>query len=139
MNPDLDRQPRQNQRPHLLDDDITTARKIAMMYRARLGALDRAARDECDQVAIEFGQDWMVDRPRIIDEYADVTTSEAAELVRVHPDTIRKWACLAHPEQPDQQLLPRLGRRGRERTYLAQHVLAAAVAMRRAQLERTRT
>ena len=58
---------------------------------------------------------------------------KAAELVRVHPDTIRKWACAKHPDDRGRPLLPRFKRRGRERTYLAGHVLEAAAVVRRAQ------
>jgi hypothetical protein len=109
------------------------------MYRARLRALDRAAADECDTVAAGFGEDWMLDREMVVEPHREVTTAEAARLVNVHPDTIRRWACMNHPERPDDPLLPRFKMRGRERTYLAESVRLAASAMRRAQLARART
>jgi DNA-binding transcriptional MerR regulator len=80
----------------------------------------------------------MIEKLDVVDPDQDYTTSEAAELVHVHPDTIRKWASTQHPTDPDRMLLPRFKTRGRERTYLAQHVLAAAAAMRRATRQRRR-
>lgn len=132
MNPNLDRQPRQNQRtwPNPVDTPLDRARKIAGMYRARLGALDPAARAECDATAASFGETWMLDQPDIIDPDRELTTIEAAELVNVPAQRIRKWAGLNHPEHADQPLLPRFKMRGRERTYLAANVLAAAALMR---------
>lgn len=138
MNPELDEQGRRGTWPFPLDSEMDRARKVAMMYRARLRALNPAACDEADATAASFGEDWMLTRPQIIEPDQELTTATAAELVNVHVDTIRKWACMRHPEHPDQPLLPRFGRRGKETTYLAERVLAAAVAMRRAQHARAK-
>ncbi len=133
MNQDLDRQSRQTGRwpwpPH---DAVDIARMVAGMYRARLGALDKTAQQEADEVCRSYGQTWMLPALEIVDPQAAVTTAEAAVLVNRPPETIRKWACMDHPERPGEKLLPRFKRRGRERTYLAEHVLAAAAALRRA-------
>lgn len=131
MNPDLDKQDRRNPWPNPLDTPVDRARRVAGMYRTRLRALSVLACDEADQVAASFGETWMLDKPQIVQPDQELTTAEAAELVRVTPKRIREWACATHPENPGEPLLPRFKMRGRERTYLAVHVLAAAAAMRR--------
>lgn len=138
MNPNLDRQNPGTRWPYPLDTALDRARKIAGMYRARLRALDVGACDVLDDTAVSFGEDWMVEKPDVVDPDAELTTAEAAELVRVHPDTIRKWACAQHPTDRNEPLLPRFKKRGRERTYLARHVLEAAAIVRRAQHTRAR-
>jgi hypothetical protein len=134
VNPDRDRQDRRNPWPNPLDTPLDRARRIAGMYRSRLRALDRGACDVLDETAVSFGETWMLERPDIVDPDQELTTAEAAALVRVHPDAIRRWACLAHPTAPDRSLLPRFGWRGRERTYIAAKVLEAAVLVKSGQL-----
>lgn len=131
MNPNLDRQDRRNPWPNPVDQPVDRARRIAGMYRARLKALAPAACAEADEVAVSFGETWMLDKPDVVDPDAELTTAEAADLVRVPIRRIRDWAQAIHPELPGMPLLPRFKMRGRERTYLAVHVLAAAAAMRR--------
>lgn len=131
MNPELDKQNRRNPWPWSLDTPLDRARKVAGMYRTRLKALAPAACAEADDVAVSFGEDWMVEKPDIVDPEDELTTAEAAALVRVSVRRIRDWAQAAHPERPDEPLLPRFKMRGKERTYLAVHVLAAAAARRR--------
>jgi hypothetical protein len=136
----LDHDKQSNPRwPHAQDGQKERARKVALMYRARLRALDRNACDDCDQTAAAFGETWMLDRLPVVNPDQALTTAEAAALVSVHPDTIRKWACAKHPDKPGEPLLPRFKKRGRERTYLAVNVLAAAAAVRRNQHARART
>lgn len=131
MKPDFDRQERRNPWPNPVDQPVDRARRIAGMYRAHLKALAPAACAQADEVAVSFGETWMLDKPDIVEPKQELTTAEAAELVRVPVERIRKWACADHPEKPGEPLLPRFKRRGRERTYLAENVLAAAAAMRR--------
>jgi hypothetical protein len=133
VNPDLDRQDRRGVWPNPVDTPLDRARRIAGMYRARLRSLDRAACDELDETAAEFGEDWMIEKLDVVDPDAELTTAEAARLVRVPVRRIREWAQASHPEDRTKLLLPRFKMRGRERTYLAAHVLAAAAAMRRYQ------
>lgn len=138
MNPDLNKQDTKNLWPNSVDTALDRARKIAGMYRARLRALDVGACDLLDDTAVSFGEDWMLEKPDIVDPLRQLTTTEAAELVHVHPDTIRKWACAQHPTEHGRMLLPRFKKRGRERTYLAGNVLEAAAIVRRAQQARAR-
>lgn len=132
MRPGLDEQGRRGEWPNPIDGPLERARKVAGMYRARLRALDRGACDDCDATAVGFGETWMLEKPDLVDRYTEWTTSEAAAEVHVSPGTIRKWACLAHPTE-ERALLPRLGGRNGERTYLARHVLEAAAIVARQQ------
>lgn len=130
MRPDLDRQDR-NPWPFPHDTTLDRTRKIALMYRQHLRTLNPAISDQLDQTAASFGETWMLDKPDTSpDDDHDVTTDEAADLAGVSADTIRKWACMPHPAEPGRNLLPRFGRRNRQRTYLAQHVREAAAIMR---------
>lgn len=131
MNADLNRQPRRGAWPNPVDTALDRARRIAGMYRAQLRLLDYDACNRLDDTAAAFGETWMLDKPNIIDPNAALTTLEAAELVNVPIERIRKWACADHPERKGEPLLPRFKMRGRERTYLAANVLAAAAAMSR--------
>jgi hypothetical protein len=137
MNSDLDHQGRRGVWPNPIDTPLDRARRIASMYRARLRALDTAACDDCDATAAGFGEMWMLEKPDLVDEHQDWTTSEAADEVRVSAGTIRKWACTPHPAE-QRMLLPRLGQRNGERTYLARHVLEAAAIVARQQHAKSR-
>lgn len=131
MNPDLDKQGRRSAWPNPADTALDRARKIAQMYRAHLQREAPVLAGQVDALCVGYGEDWMVEKPDIVDGDAELTTTQAAELARVPPERITKWACTPHPEKPGQMLLPRFKKRGRERTYLAIHVLAAASCMRR--------
>lgn len=131
MNPDLDRQDRRNPWPWPIDTPLDRARKIAGMYRAHLHAAAPALCATVDNTAVSFGEDWMIEKPAIVDPEAELTTAQAAELIHVPIRRIRDWAQAEHPEKPGEPLLPRFKMRGRERTYLAINVLAAAAAIRR--------
>ncbi|WP_250029767.1 hypothetical protein [Paractinoplanes maris] len=130
MNPDLNEQPRRSAWPNPVDTALDRARRVAGMYRAHLRMLDLDACNRLDDTVAAFGETWMLDKPDIVDPDREVTTAEAAELVKTTPKRIREWACQLHPDKPDEPLLPRFKMRGRERTYLAGHVLAAAAWMR---------
>jgi hypothetical protein len=131
MNPHLDRQDRRNPWPWPVDTPLDRARKVALMYRTHLRSMAPAICAQVDETAVIYGEDWMVEKPDIIDPDAELTTAEAADLAKVPVERIRKWACADHPEKPGEPLLPRFKMRGRERTYLAANVLGAAAAMRR--------
>lgn len=126
MNPNLDRQDRRNLWPNPVDTPLDRARRVAGMYRARLRALDPDACDNCDAVAVGFGETWMLDKPDIVEPDRELTTAQAAELARVKPNTIAHWARLPHPDGSGRPLLPRFGWHGRERTFIAAKVLEAA-------------
>lgn len=131
MKPDYDRQT--NPRwPNHLDTPVHRARAVARMYRAHLRAVRPDLCDQADATAASFGEDWMLDRPEIIEPDRELTTAEAAALVNVTPQRIREWACLNHPLDPGRALLPRFAKRGRETVYLAGQVLEAAAVIRRA-------
>lgn len=131
MNPDRDKQDQRNPWPWPVDTPLDRARKVAHMYRGRLKALAPAACAEADQLVRHYGETWLLDKERLVEPGQELTTVQAAELAQVPVKRIREWACATHPEKPGEPLLPRFKMRGRERTYLAEHVLAAAAAMRR--------
>jgi hypothetical protein len=131
VNPDLDQQDQRNPWPWPVDTPLDRARKIATMYRRHLATAAPAVCATVDEAAREFGETWMLEREDLVDADRELTTAEAAELVQVPIRRIREWSCATHPDDRTKPLLPRFKMRGRERTYLAQHVLAAAAAMRR--------
>lgn len=114
--------------PWPADTELTRARKAAQMYRHHLGAWSREIRDQLDAVMLEYGQSWVLDLEVTTepDGLEALTTSRAAALVHVPPHRIRAWATEPHPHRPGERLLPRFGREGRETTYLARDVVAAA-------------
>jgi hypothetical protein len=127
----LDNQPQRNPWPWPVDTPLDKARKVASMYRRHLLTAAPAVCASVDDTAREFGETWMLDKADLIDGKSQLTTAEAAELVGVTVKRIREWAMATHPEDRSRPLLPRFKMRGRERTYLAENVLAAAAAMRR--------
>ena len=133
MKPDYDRQTNPHW-PNYLDDPLQRARKIARMYRAHLNTTNPNLCQQADQTATSFGETWMLEREPTINPDDELTAAEAAALVNVTPNTLHKWAAMNHPDHPDQPLLPRYGKRGRERTFIAGKVLEAAALVRRAQL-----
>lgn len=130
MKPELNNQPR-NPWPNPADTPLDRARRIAQMYRAHLAQVQPALAGRVDATCASFGETWMVETPDIVDGDSELTTAEAADLVQVDVRRIRDWAQAEHPEKPGTPLLPRFKMRGRERTYLAIHVLAAASVMAR--------
>ena len=123
--------------PNPADSALDRARRIVTMYRTYLAQLDPTAAAAVDATCASYGETWMLETPDLIDPDQQLTTAEAAELARVPAARIRTWACTPHPEKPGQMLLPRFERRGREQTYIAIHVLAAASLMRRRRNIRT--
>lgn len=110
------------------DDATTRARKVALAFRAALGANNRALRDSIDETMLAYGQTWIVDQEIVTesDGMDAVTTREAAALAHVPEYEIRRWATLDDPRNPGRKLLPRFKRQGREMTYLVDHVVSAA-------------
>ncbi|MGX6605640.1 hypothetical protein ACWKSP_26430 [Micromonosporaceae bacterium Da 78-11] len=131
MNPELDQQDQRNPWPWPVDTPLDRARKIAGMYRRHLLTAAPGICASVDQAAREFGETWLLEREEIIEPKQELTTAQAAELAQVPIRRIREWAGATHPEDRTKPLLPRFKMRGRERTYLAENVLAAAAAMRR--------
>ncbi len=131
MDPDLDHQDRRNPWPWPVDTPLDRARKVAGMYRQHLLTAAPAVCAGLDDTVRGFGEDWLLEREQAIEPDRELTTAEAADLVRVPIKRIREWACATHPDDRAQPLLPRFKMRGRERTYLAGDVFAAAAAMRR--------
>jgi hypothetical protein len=134
MNPDRDKQPKRNPWPGNLDTPVGRARRIAGMYRQHLRTLDPERCDHLDATAVSFGETWMLEREDLIDDDQELTTAESAQLVGVHPDTIRRWAATKHPDDPQRMMLARYGWRVRERTYIAGKVREAAIMARKSQL-----
>lgn len=93
MNPNLDRQPRENAKkwPHPGDTPLQKARRIVGAYRARLKAIAPEACADVDEAMQEFGETWMLERLVTVDAKSLLTTSEAAELAGVDQETIRQW------------------------------------------------
>jgi hypothetical protein len=131
MRDGLDEQDKRNPWPWPVDTPLDRARKIATMYRRHLLTAAPGVCASVDDTTRAFGETWLLDNEDIIDPQGELTTAEAAELVRVSVKRIREWAQATHPEDRSKPLLPRFKMRGKERTYLAEHVLAAAAAMRR--------
>ncbi|HEY6116776.1 MAG TPA: hypothetical protein VI172_12535 [Candidatus Dormibacteraeota bacterium] len=131
MKPELNNQPRRGTWPNPADTPLDRARRIAQMYRAHLNQHAPAMAAAVDNTCASYGETWMLEQSDIVDPDAALTTAQAAELVHVTPQRIRVWATTTHPEKPGQMLLPRFGMQGREQTYIAIHVLAAAACMRR--------
>lgn len=130
MNPNLDQQPSRNPWPWPNDTAADRARKIARMYRQHLHTLNPAICDQLDQTAAGFGETWMLEAAADeTDDDRELTTTQAADLAGTTPKRIREWACTPHPDRTGEMLLPRFKMRGRERTYLAVHVRAAAAIM----------
>jgi hypothetical protein len=131
MNPELDQQEQRNPWPWPIDTPLDRARKVAVMYRRHLRTAAPGVCASVDDTARQFGETWMLEKEDIVEPGQELTTAQAAELVRVPIRRIREWSCTTHPEDRTKPLLPRFKMRGRERTYLAEDVLAAAAAMRR--------
>lgn len=83
-----------------------------------------------------LGETWLGSVLITYDETSIITTEQAAALVHVSRDTIRRWACSVHPEDPARPLLPRLRREGHWMTYRATDVIDASAALRRARMGR---
>ena len=134
MNPALNNQPRQGRWPNQVDTALDRARKVAAMYRHHLNVAVPNVCATLDATIREFGEDeWLLERPEVVDPDQELTAAEAAELVRAEPNTIHHWARLNRKDGSGQKVLPRFGWRGRERTFIAGKVLEAAVLMRNGQ------
>jgi hypothetical protein len=120
--------------PHPGDTALDRARKLANNL---LTLLPEQIQQRAVSRAHVMGETWLGGGLSVVDEADELTTEQASGLVAVSTDVIRKWACTPHPEPGHGgPLLPRFGYRGRQRTYLARDVLAAAGAVRRAREQR---
>lgn len=92
MNPNLDRQPRQppGRWPYPGDSPLTRARKIALMYRAALGAANPNLRDECDATAAAYGETWVAPRLATHNDNDWLNPRDAADYLCTSPDNIRR-------------------------------------------------
>lgn len=114
------------------ESPLDRARRIAISYRTHLHAKAPQVCAELDRAAVAVGEGWIAPHLVAHEPTDPLTTSQAAEMAGVSVWLVRRWACMTHPDRPDEPLLPRYRRIGREMTYLAQHVEAAAEAYRRA-------
>lgn len=112
--------------PFPQDTPLQIARQVARAYRECLNSADTKLCATVDARMAGFGQKWMLDVEALRQDGDLVTTREAAELAGVTEAKIRQWAAVMHPCVAGKRLLPHGPKRGRERTYVAADVLAAA-------------
>jgi hypothetical protein len=119
-------------RPWPYPQDINAAARYKRMVNTALILLARVDPDGADVLVREFhsyGETWAGAGLITYQDTDAVTTAEAAALLGVAEDTIRKWATMPHPNprraRLGQTLLPRAGRRGRSQTYLVSRLRAA--------------
>lgn len=84
------------------------------------------------QIAHGWGEDWLGTALLAYDDADIVTTSEAAQLLGMSTDTIRKLTGMPHPDPRQaargRRLLTSHGRRGHQNTYLVADLRRAADA-----------
>lgn len=100
---------------------VERARRIA---NTLLTLLPEAERHLWAQRAHAVGETWLGDSLVTYTEDQAITTREAARLLCVSEDVIRRWACTTLPSGAP--LLPRAGRQGRQQTYLVRCLLDAS-------------
>jgi hypothetical protein len=113
------------------DSPLARAHIIANQLLDELAQLDRDRALRRVRLAHEWGETWL---GASLVSYADtdtVTTSEAAQLLGVSVNTIRKWAHMPHPDPRQaahgRRLLRNTGqRRGHQTTYLVGELRRAA-------------
>lgn len=110
------------------DNATERARRIANSLLALLPAEERPV---WTTRAHQLGETWLGETIVGLKDDDAITGRQAAQLVHVSEDVIRKWASMPHPDAPDRKLLPRFKKLGGRRTYIVQHVLDAAAAIRR--------
>lgn len=94
----------------------------------KLARHNRAEALDAVRLAHGWGETWL---GAALLAYADtdlVTTSEAAQLLGVSTDIIRKWTSIPHPVARSRRLLTSRGRRGHQNTYLVADLRRAADA-----------
>lgn len=91
MNPDLDRQPRRNPWPHPGDTPFQRRTRIAWAYREHLRTANPVVCAALDEAMTSYGETWVCERVLTLPDDQPVTGGEAADLVDVDLDTIRKW------------------------------------------------
>jgi hypothetical protein len=116
--------------PH--PEDTTAGARYKRMVNTALYLLARADPAAADHLVREWhacGETWAGSSLVTYDDTDAITTAEAATLLGVSEATIRRWACLPHPNprraRQGQMLLSRFGRRGRHQTYLVRDLRAA--------------
>jgi hypothetical protein len=102
---------------------VDRARRIANSLLALMPESDRGRHLA---LAHQLGETWLGERLLMHTPDEAITTDEAAALVSVSREVIRRWACTRSSEEPGRMLLPRAGRRGRSMTYLTRNVLEAS-------------
>ncbi len=140
MNPDLDRQPRQNPAPWIYpgDTDLMKARRLTWAYR-NLAKL--ANPDGCralDEAATTYGQGWVCEQPITVPDDQMLTTAQAAELAGVEVETVRQWRKRGYISRTGQRAhlqVKGLSERGWP-MFLASDVLEVAATTRQTRLRR---
>lgn len=119
-------------KPWPYPEDTTAGARYKRMVNTALLVLARADPDAADQLVRDFhtyGETWAGASLVTYDDTDAITTAQAATLLGVSEATIRRWACLPHPNprraRMGQMLLSRFGRRGRHQTYLVRDLRAA--------------
>jgi hypothetical protein len=107
---------------------LDRARRIANDLLAHLPDEEQA---RYAATAHGVGETWLGERLLMHERDQAITTQEAAALVSVSEDVIRRWACTPHPRKPGRMLLPRAGRQGRSMTYIVARVLEASAEVSR--------
>jgi len=113
--------------PWPADNATERARRIA---NSLLALLPPEERERHIATAHRLGETWLGSSLVTYTLEQAITTHQAATLLAVSEDVIRRWACLAHPRLPERPLLPRFRRQGREMTYLVKDLLDAAHEVR---------
>lgn len=109
------------------DTPLHQARRVANTLLKLLHDVDPLGAQIARSQIHTYGLTWL-GSTLVTREPGDiVTTPEAAELLGVSEDTVRRWACTPHPDEhrAGEMLLRRAGRRGRHQTHVVQDLWQA--------------